>query len=213
MTEVVVKKKKKTDFVLLRKLEDEYDEAVEDAERREEILIKKVHNEYLNAVNKGLFFEKLQKSESWYYQKFQFHDLELVRPKHSEGIKQAHQERKVQSIISDLEEMESDIEQKPRVEIDEELIEDEEYIDPYEQEKDWIHRTKIELQSEPPKKITTDSNFGKYQETKGMIVKTRDLQYSDFKVSEKYKTILLHQLDKTIDYLMELRRRLNEEKN
>jgi hypothetical protein len=45
----------------------------------------------------------LQKSERWYYDKFQFHNLELSRPIHSEGMKEAHAERKINDIVSDLE--------------------------------------------------------------------------------------------------------------
>lgn len=210
MSETIIKKKKKIDYSLLRKLEDEYDEAVEDLENKEEILIKKVHSEYLKADNIIDFFKELQHGRNWYTEKFKDYELLLKRENTSASMVAENQERKVASIISDLDEMEKDIVRKPTVEIDAELLENEDYVDPKEQEKDWIHRTKIELQSTEPKKITTDSNFGKYQETKGMISKIEDLQVSDFKVSEKYKIILINKLDKAISYLNVLRGKLDE---
>jgi len=209
----IEKKKKKIDFELLRKLEKNYDDAVEDMESKEEILIKSVHREYLNAENKGDFFQELEKSERWYYLKFEVHNLQLSRPIHSEGMRESHQKRKVENILNDLEEMEKQAESRPVVEIDETLLEDTEYIDPREQEKDWIHRTRVELQSEEPRTIVADSKFGKYQGTKGMISKIHDLQVSDFNVGDKYRPILLSKLDNAIEYLNELRRKLNEKKN
>jgi len=210
MTGTITKKKKKIDFELLRKLEDEYDEAVEDTERKERHLIERVHSDYLKAEVKKDFFEELHHSYRWYYDKFEEYELNVVQLDKSQAQREAHQERKVQSIIEDLDEMEKDIENKPVVEIDEKLMEDEDYIDPREQEKDWIHRTKVEIQAVEPRTITTDSNFGKYQETKGMISKIMDIQKSDFKVSEKYRLILINKLDKSIEYLNKLRRDLDE---
>ena len=212
MNEAKLKQKKKIDYELLRKLEDEYDEAVEDLENKEELLIKKVHSEYLKAENKGEFFKELHHAESWYYTKFKEHELNISNPSRSEGTKEGIVKSKVQSIINDLDEMEREIQKKPVVEIDEDILENEEYVDPVEQEKDWIHRTKIELQSQEPKAITLDSKFGKYQETKGMIDKIQDIRKTDFNVGDKYRTILLHKLDKAIDYLTQLRRDINDEK-
>jgi len=108
MSKVVVKEKK-TDFNLLRKLEDEYDEAVEDMESKEELLIKKVHSEYLKAERKGEFFDRLKHSESWYYDKFKEYNFSPEFGEKSRAISEQHQERKVQSIISDLDEMEEEI--------------------------------------------------------------------------------------------------------
>jgi len=212
MNEAKLKQKKKIDYELLRKLEDEYDEAVEDLENKEELLIKKVHSEYLKAENKGEFFKELHHGYSWYYKKFAEYDLSVEQIDRAEGQREAHTKQKVQSIIKDLDEMEKEIQKKPVVEIDEEILENEEYVDPVEQEKDWIHRTKIELQSQEPKAITLDSNFGKYQEVKGMIDKIQDIRKTDFNVGDKYRTILLHKLDKAIDYLTQLRRDINDEK-
>ena len=75
------------------------------------------------------------------------------------------------------------------------------YEDPAEEQKELIRKTKEELTSEEPKEIISDSNFGKYQQTKQMLVKARDISKHDFNVSDNYKKILLHQLKKTIDYL------------
>jgi len=40
------------------------------------------------------FWNALQKSERWYYSKFEVHNLQLSRPIHSEGMKEAHAEQK-----------------------------------------------------------------------------------------------------------------------
>jgi len=201
MNETVTKKKKKIDYVLLRKLEDEYDDAVEDAERKERHLVERVHSDYKKAENKGEFFSELHKSESWYYEKFKEYNFSPEFGEKAKAISESHQERKVQSIVEDLEEMEDEI---PIVEIDETLKDGTEYIDPSEEKREWVKRTKQELMSEEPKKITGDSNFGKYQQTKQMLSKTRDVSKHDFDVSDNYRNILVHQLKKTIDYLNKL---------
>jgi len=100
MNKTVIKTKKQTDFELLRKLEDEYDEAVEDLQNKEEILIKSVHGAYLKADNKREFFNNLSKSESWYYDKFRLHSLETSRPDLSDASVQVHAERKVDDFVS-----------------------------------------------------------------------------------------------------------------
>lgn len=200
------KKKKKPDFELLRKLEDEYDEAKEDAERKERHLIERVHAEYLKAENKGEFFENLHHSENWYKERFAKYDLPLQFASKSDAMKEVHQERKVQSIVEDLEEMEEEI---PILEVDDTLKDGVDYVDPAEQRRDWIEQTKKEILSEEPKAITEDSNFGKYQATKQMLSKARDVSKFDFDVSENYKNILIHQLDKTITYLKSLREDLD----
>jgi len=198
------KKKKKIDFSLLRKLEDEYDEAVEDAERKEEILIKKVHADYLNAENKSVFFEGLQKSQRWYYDKFQLHSLQLERPKHSEGMKLAHAERKKQQVLEDLAKMEKDVETMPVVDIDPDIVKDTGYVDPREEKRDWIRKTKEELKSEKPMKLKGDSNYGKYQETKSNLMSFHNINKSSFEVSDKYRNLLIHQFKKEIEYLTNL---------
>jgi len=201
MSETITKKKKKVDYELLRKLEDEYDEAVEDAERKERHLIERVHSEYLKAENKRDFFEELHHSNTWYYQKFKEYDLQTELCSTSEQTKKGHETRKVQSVVDDLEEMEEEI---PIIEVDESLKEGVDYVDPVEERREWVERTKEELLSEEPKTITEDSNFGKYQVTKSMLTKARDVSKFDFDVSDNYKKILIHQLKKTIDYLNKL---------
>jgi hypothetical protein len=206
MTETITKKKKKIDYELLRKLEDEYDEAVEDAERKERHLIERVHSEYMKADNKASFFENLSKSDSWYYEKFADYDLKRERDFQNTGnMQKAHQKRKVQSVVDDLEEMEQEI---PILEVSDELKNDTDYVDPAEERREWVERTKEELLSEEPKTITEDSNFGKYQVTKSMLTKARDVSKFDFDVSDNYKKILVHQLKKTIDYLNKLLREI-----
>jgi len=197
---LIQKKKKKTDYVLLRKLEDAYDEAEDDLKNKEEILIKSVHQEYLKADNKGEFFEGLQKSERWYRQKFS--DYDLVDAAKSAAATDGHQKRKLDSIMDDLEEMEGEI---PILEIDESLKEGTEYEDPVEKKREWIEKTRQELMSEEPKTIIQDSNFGKYQETKSMLQKITSISKHDFTVSDKYKTILIHQLNKAISHLNKLK--------
>jgi len=197
MSETITKKKK-IDYILLRKLEDEYDEAVEDTDRKERHLIERVHSDYLKAENKGEFFEGLQKSDSWYYERFKEYEFPPDSGRISVASIQSHQERKVNSIVSDLEEMQKEI---PILEVDEALRQGTNYVDPSEQKRDWIEQTKQELMSETPKAITEDSNFGKYQQTKQMLSKARDISKHDFDVSGKYRAILLHQLKKTIEYL------------
>lgn len=199
MSETITKKKK-INFVLLRKLEDEYDEAVEDVDRKERILIETVYDKYKTAENKTEFFKELHKSEFWYREKFRENPEKypLQFAEKSSAMKEVHQERKIQAIVDDLEEMEQEI---PILEVDKSLKEGTDYIDPAEQRKDWIEKTKEELLSETPKKITEDSNFGKYQQTKQMLSKARDISKHDFDVSDKYKNILIHQLHKTVDYL------------
>jgi hypothetical protein len=91
----IEKKKKKIDFELLRKLEKNYDDAVDDMESKEEILIKSVHREYLKAENKGDFFQELEKSESWYYTKFREYEFETAFVSTSENKRLDHQKRKV----------------------------------------------------------------------------------------------------------------------
>lgn len=56
-----------------------------------------------------------------------------------------HQERKKQQIIDDLDEMQEDIKNTPGIEIDETLIEENEYIDPKEETLDWIETTKSKI--------------------------------------------------------------------
>lgn len=206
MSETITKqkKKKKIDFSVLRKLEDEYDEAKEDADRKEEVLVKKVHSDYLNAENKTEFFKELHKSERWYRNKFEEYNLPLQFAAKSAASSESHAERKKQQILNQLDNMEKEIEKTHVVEVDPLVAEEAGYVDPREQEKDWIHRTKIEIQEEEPKKITEDSNFGKYQDTKSRLEKARSIYKSDFNVSEKYKKILIHELKKTKEHIDDL---------
>lgn len=201
MSETITKNKKKVDYELLRKLEDEYDDAVEDSERKEKRLIEKVHEEYLKAENKTNFFKELHHGENWYKERFEKYGLPLQFASKSDAMKQVHAERKVDSIIDDLEEMENEI---PIIEIDENLKEGTDYKDPNELKKEWIEKTKQELQSEEPEIILGDSHFGTYQATKQMLIKPRDLSKYNFDVGDKYKNILIHQLKKTIEYLKKL---------
>ena len=109
MSETITKKKKKVDYELLRKLEDAYEEAEDDLKTKEEILIKSVHKAYLDADNKGEFFEGLHKSETWYYTKFREYELGTdCVPKTEANIK-VHQERKIDSLVKDYEELEQEI--------------------------------------------------------------------------------------------------------
>ncbi len=179
--ELIQKKKKKTDYILLRKLEKEYDEAEQDLQSREEILIKSVHREYLSADSKGEFFEELKKSESWYREKFKEYNLPPESGGKSESMKEVHLERKVQSLVDDLEEMEQEV---PMIEIADHLKEGTDYKDPVEERKEWIQKTKEELLSESPKQIVDDSKFGKYQETKSALFKITDISKHDFKETE-----------------------------
>lgn len=199
MSETVTKKKKKIDFELLRKLEDEYDDAVEDVERKERVLLDKVYIEYKNEGGTREVFNSLQKSETWYMRKFneEPEKYPLQFASKSDAMKKVHQERKVQSVVEDLEEMEEEI---PILEVDDSLKEGVDYVDPAEEKREWIQKTKEELMSEKPKTITSDSNFGKYQQTKQMLCKARDVSKHDFAVSNNYKKILVHQLKKTIEY-------------
>jgi len=199
---LIQKKKKKTDYVLLRKLEDAYDEAEDDLKNKEEILIKSVHREYLKAENKGDFFQELEKSHTWYVDRFHKYELPLQFVSKSDTKREFHQKRKLDSIMDDLEEMEGEI---PILEIDESLKEGTEYEDPVKKKREWIEKTRQELMSEEPKTIIQDSNFGKYQETKSMLQKITSISKHDFTVSDKYKTILIHQLNKAISHLNKLK--------
>ena len=61
---------------------------------------KKVH-----AENKGEFFERLQKSKSWYYDKFdEYQDVTgfSKNMEKSEVTKQVHAERKVNQFVEEL---------------------------------------------------------------------------------------------------------------
>ena len=64
-------------------------------------LVERVHSDYLKAENKGEFFSELHKSESWYYGKFREYQFETDFASISEAKSKEHQERKVQSIVSD----------------------------------------------------------------------------------------------------------------
>jgi len=61
------------------------------------LAIKEVHQKR-KAESKGDFFQELQKSERWYYSKFEVHNLQLSRPILSEGMKEAHAERKAEAM-------------------------------------------------------------------------------------------------------------------
>jgi len=201
---VVVKKKEKTDFGEIRKLEVEYKEAVEDCERKEEILIKKVHAEYLEAENKGEFFEQLKYSYRWYYNKFEEYDLKVVQENKSESMKEAHQERKKQQLLDDLDKMKEEVESRPFVEVDETLAEESNYVDPREEDLDWIESTKAVIADTESKDIVKKSNFGTYQQTRSKIEKMRSIYKTEFNVSEEYRKILIHQLKQSIEYLQKL---------
>jgi hypothetical protein len=130
--------------------------------------------------------------------KFKEYKLTPVNINASLNIAEGHSKSKVQSVVRDLSEMEDEL---PILEVDDELKDGTDYVDPAEEKREWIQKTKEELTSEEPIKITSDSNFGKYQQTKQMLVKARDISKFDFNVSDNYKKILKHQLQKTIDYL------------
>jgi len=174
---IIVKKKKKIDFELLRKLEKDYDDAINDMESKEEILIKSVHREYLKADNKGEFFDELQKSENWYREKFAQYSEQTGYIKNeikAETTRKVIAERKIAEFISDFED------------------------DP--QHEEWVEQVK----AEPAVKFVKQVDFGKYQETFAKIKRGKQITIHDFNVGVQYRLKLVSELQKLRDYYTDL---------
>jgi hypothetical protein len=168
---MLLKKKKKTDYELLRTLEDEYDAAEQDLEEKEEILIKSVHREYLKADNKGEFFEGLQKGRTWYMDKFTDHKLDRAFPSISNGNIKASAEQKINELVEDFED-------QPEYEG---MVE--------------------EIRETSAVEIVKSVDFGKYQETLGKIKRIKMLSSNDFNVGITFKLKLVSELKEARKYI------------
>ena len=178
---------------------------------KEEVLIKKVHEEYLKADNKGEFFEELQnrggRSRTWYYDKFQKYEFTPDSGVFSEMRKQEHAQRKISDMVSDLDEMEDSI---PELEMDPSLLEGIDYVDPGAEKKKELGRIKEEILEMDSSEVLNDVNYGKYQETKRQLDRFLLINESDFDVSQNYKTMLEVELKKIIRHLSKVLEELND---
>jgi hypothetical protein len=168
---ILLKKKKKADYELLRKLEDEYDEAELDLKDKEEILIKSVHREYLKADNKGEFFEELHYGQDWYYERFKKYELSTEFPLKSDALRNRHAEHKVDELLEDFED-------QPRYEG---MVE--------------------EIRETPAVDIVKSVDFGKYQETLGKIKRIKLISSNDFNVGITFKLKLVSELKEARKYI------------
>jgi len=124
----------------------------------------------------------------------------LVDKQKSAKVAEIHQEKKKQSIMDDLDEMEKQVKERPVIEVDETLAEESGYVDPRDEDIDWIEQTRTRIAQEEPKKIAKDTNFGVFQETRNKIDRIKFYK-SDFNVSEEYKKILVHKIKLKIEEL------------
>ena len=65
-----------------------------------------------------------------------------------------------------------------------------------------------EIRSQPAVEIVKTVNFGKYQESVSKIRRMRLISKHDFNVDPSYKLVLLKELDETIEFLTELRKKV-----
>jgi len=103
-----------------------------------------------------------------------------------------------------VEDMEKKVRERPVVEVDETLVEESGYVDPRQEELDWIESAKSKIADTEVKEIIKPSNFGTYQETKSKIEKMKHIYKSDFNVKDEYRKILIHNLKESIGYLTKL---------